>query len=85
MCGKDFQIALREKRISGRNDIFVVFNDSYHLHLWQQQLKKDVEEKFGYMFSFPDGTLDRDTLNEHIFIVNSETGVHFDAFVEEMI
>ena len=81
MCGRDFQIALREKRILGTNDIFVVFNDSYRLRLWQQQLKKDIEEKFGYMFSIPDGTLDRDKLNEHIFIVNSETGENFDALI----
>ena len=44
--GEVFQIALRKKCISGRNNIFVVFNDSYRLHLWRQQLDKDIKEKF---------------------------------------
>ena len=33
------------------------------------------------MYSYPDGTVDHDNLNEHIFVVNSETGEHFDALV----
>lgn len=77
MCGMNFQYALRDKIIPGRNNIFVVYNDSYKLNLWHQQLDQDIKEKFGYMYSLPDGTIDYDELHRHIFITNSETKENF--------
>ena len=82
MCGIDFQHALRKKIIPGRNNIFVVYNDSYRLNLWHDQLYKDIKEKFGYMYSSsPEGTIDDDELHSHIFIINSETNENFDDLV----
>ena len=77
MCGMNFQYAFRDKIIPGRNNIFVVYNDSYKLNLWHQQLDQDIKEKFGYMYSLPDGTIDYDELHRHIFITNSETKENF--------
>ena len=82
MCGREFQDALRKKIIPGINNIFVVYNDSYRLNLWHDQLDQDIKEKSGYMYSSsPEGTIDYDELHSHIFIINSETNENFNDLV----
>ena len=75
MCGPYFQDALEKGIISGRNNIFVVYNDSYRLNLWHQKLLEDINEKFSLIYSSDE------TIDSHIFLVNSEIGEHFDALV----
>ena len=80
MVGGLFQDALRKKQIPGDNHIFAVWNDSYRLRIWKQQLEDDIRDKFGYMYSFGAGTIDPYVLADHIFLINSETGENFEKF-----